>query len=72
MKNLLSFSQFLSENDTPISDLDKMPKSNVKPISKEEWNKTHIDYKTEINGQKFMMVYDDSRDATILIPVKIT
>jgi len=47
----------------------KESKSNMKTVSKEEWNKAHKDYKTIIKGQKYMMEYDDSRDATILVPV---
>lgn len=47
-------------------------KSNVKSVTKKEWDKAHKDYKTVINGQKYMMEYDDSRDATILVPVEVT
>ena len=50
----------------------KEAKSNVKSVTKKEWDKAHKDYKTEINGQKYMMEYDDSRDATILVPVEVT
>jgi stress response protein YsnF len=45
--------------------------SNMMKISKKEWDKTHKDYKTIINGQPYKMVYDDGRDATILVPVII-
>lgn len=47
----------------------KESKSNMKTISKADWKKANKDYKTEINGQKYMMEYDDGRDATILVPV---
>jgi len=46
-------------------------KSNMQSISQKEWDKTNKDYKTVINGQKYKMVYDDGRDATILVPVVI-
>lgn len=46
-------------------------KSNVKSVTKKEWDKAHKDYKTEINGQKYMMEYDDARDMTVLVPVEI-
>ena len=47
-------------------------KSNAKMISKKEWDKTHKDYKTVINGQKYKMEYDEARDATILAPVEVS
>jgi len=47
-------------------------KSNVKMISKKEWDKTNKDYKTEINGQKYKMEYDDARDMTVLVPIEIS
>ena len=47
-------------------------KSNVKSVTKKEWDKAHKDYKTEINGQKYMMEYDDARDMTVLVPVEIS
>ena len=47
-------------------------KSNVRVISKKEWDKTHKDYKTVINGQKYKMEYDEARDATILAPVEVS
>jgi len=49
----------------------KEAKSNVKSVTKKEWDKAHKDYKTEINGQKYMMEYDDARDMTIMVPVEI-
>jgi hypothetical protein len=45
--------------------------SNVKSVTKKAWDKAHKDYKTEINGQKYMMEYDDARDMTVLVPVEI-
>lgn len=44
-------------------------KSNVKIISKDVWNKINKDYKAIIDGQKYVMEYDDSRDSTIMVPV---
>lgn len=44
-------------------------KSNVKIISKDAWNKINKDYKSIIDGQKYVMEYDDSRDSTIMVPV---
>ena len=39
-----------------------------KTISKEEWNKTHKNYKSVIDGVKYLMVLDPKR-GTILAPV---
>lgn len=60
----------LPERIKEAVDLGKV-KSNMQPISQKEWDKTNKDYKTVINGQKYKMVYDDGRDATILVPVVI-
>ena len=43
-------------------------KSNMKKVSKEEWNKAHKDYKTIIKGQKYMMQYDKEY-GSVLVPV---
>lgn len=60
----------LPERVKEAVDLGKV-KSNMQSISQKEWDKTNKDYKTVINGQKYKMVYDDGRDATILVPVVI-
>ena len=39
-----------------------------KTVSKEEWNKTHKNYKSVIDGVKYLMVLDPKR-GTILAPV---
>ena len=41
-----------------------------KTISKEEWNKTHKNYKSVIDGVKYLMVLDPKR-GTILAPVVV-
>lgn len=78
IKNGNVYGQFDGESkEYVIRDADKYlkpikeSKSNMKTVSKEEWNKAHKDYKTIIKGQKYMMEYDDSRDATILVPVVV-
>ena len=60
----------LPEKIKEAIDLGKV-QSNMKSITQKEWDKTNKEYKTVINGQKYKMVYDDGRDATILIPVII-
>ena len=66
LKQLKDFAETKYEG---LPDKVEESKSNMKVVSKEEWNKAHKDYKTIIKGQKYMMEYDDSRDATILVPV---
>ena len=41
-----------------------------KTVSKEEWNKTHKNYKSVIDGVKYLMVLDPQK-GTILAPVRV-
>jgi len=41
----------------------------MKEVTMTEWKKTHKDYKGVINGQKYMLVYEDGM--TRSVPVKI-
>jgi hypothetical protein len=66
---LQQLKDFASTKHKGLPDKVEEAKSNAKTISKDVWNKTNKDYKVIINGQKYVMEYDDSRDATILVPV---
>ena len=41
-----------------------------KTVSKEEWNKTHKNYKSVIDGVKYLMALDPQK-GTILAPVRV-
>lgn len=43
----------------------------IKKVTKDEWNRTHNDYKTIINGKKYMMYLDPEKHMTVLGPVEI-
>lgn len=43
----------------------------MKAIKKSSWEKLNEDYKSEINGQKYILSYNEDTNATILEPVTI-
>ena len=66
LKQLKDFAETKHEG---LPDKVEEAKSNVKVISKDAWNKINKDYKAIVDGQKYVMEYDDSRDSTIMVPV---
>ena len=45
--------------------------NDIKVVTREEWNKTPNDYKTIINGKKYMMYIDPQSHMTVLGPVEV-
>ena len=42
-----------------------------KTISKKEWDSTHKDYKSIIDGEYYIMVLDREKGMSVLAPVKV-
>jgi hypothetical protein len=50
---------------------ENIKKSDMKTVTKKEWDRTHKDYKGMIKGQPYMMWYDKQTHTTVYGPVQI-